>query len=71
MEPKDLLINALSSLWGLIANNGYLYIILVVVLGVVLYKVVKATFKTVIKVVGVGIAIYAVIKILSMLGIGG
>ena len=71
MDPKALLIDWLGGLWNLINNHGYVYIIVVVVAGVLLYKLVKLTFKTVLKVGGVLVAIFVVIKLLSMFGIGG
>lgn len=71
MDPKALLIDWLGGLWSLINDHGYVYIIVVVVAGVLFYKLVKVTLKTVLKAGGVLLAIFVVIKLLSMFGIGG
>ena len=71
MGPKELLIDWLGGLWNLITNHSYVYILVVVVAGVLLYKIAKVALKTVLKAGGVLLAIFVVIKLLSMFGIGG
>ena len=62
MNPEELLTNTMGGLWTFIKENDYLYFVLAVIVIVLVWKVVKASAKTVIKIGLVLLAIYILKK---------
>lgn len=66
MNPEQLLGDVMTSIWGFIVSNDYIYFAAIIAIGVVICKVIKASFKTILKIVGVIVAIYIVKQIFGL-----
>lgn len=66
MNPEQLLGDVMTSIWGFIVSHDYTYFAAIIAIGVVICKVIKASFKTILKIVGVIVAIYIVKQIFGL-----
>lgn len=66
MNPEQLLGDVMTSIWGFIVSHDFLYFAAIVAIVVIICKVIKASFKTILKIVGVMVAIFIVKQIFGI-----